>query len=234
MRLTGLIVVLLLMSGCARATVSEPESTSAGPLTSITSTAPSSSARTTAPSTTKPAGVPADGAPISEVISWIEAGRPADAAGYHVATRDGTTTGLGEDVAFRVPGTDRRATVCMTDRARRSDALSCLVDLAKPPAAPTEIYGQWKGGWVDFDGETVQVGSAHGDPGPFHNGDGPDLATGSTLSFGDFRCRAQGSEVFCVNYAHRTAVRLSTAGIATFGCLHPVPQAEGAGERFSC
>jgi hypothetical protein len=34
------------------------------------------------------------------------------------------------------------------------------------------------GGWVDFDGSSVQVGSIHGDPGRFTAGEGPSLAFG--------------------------------------------------------
>ncbi|EUA42258.1 lipoLppI domain protein [Mycobacterium xenopi 4042] len=40
--------------------------------------------------------------------------------------------------------------------------------------------------------------------------------------------------MFCVNYAHRSAVRLAAAGIEPFGCLQPVPPPEGVGEKFSC
>lgn len=102
------------------------------------------------------------------------------------------------------------------------------------PPRPAAVYGEWLSGWVDFDGTSVQVGSAHGDPGPFINGDGPELPSGKSLAFGDFRCRTDQIGVFCVNYAHRSAVRFAAAGIEPFGCLQPVPPPEGVGEKFSC
>lgn len=236
MRLTVLIAVSLLIAGCSHATVTEPEQTPATGATTSTSVAPSAATRPPAPTSSRAAAaaVPADGAPIAEVITWIEAGRHADAAGYHSATHDGETTDLGDDIAFSVPGESRRTTICMTDSDRQAGALACLVDLVKPPARPEAVYGQWKGGWVDFNGSTLQVGSAHGDPGPFRAGQGPELSAGLTLSFGDFRCRAEGAALFCVNYAHRAAVRFSPAGIGTFGCLHPVPPPEGVGQLFGC
>ncbi|BCI87928.1 hypothetical protein NIIDMKKI_31340 [Mycobacterium kansasii] len=46
------------------------------------------------------------------------------------------------------------------------------------PPAPATAYGEWKGGWVDFDGVKLQVGASRGDPGPFVNGNGPELAEG--------------------------------------------------------
>ena len=97
----------------------------------------------------------------------------------------------------------------MTDSKHTGGALACLVDLTNPPPRPDTAYGEWKGGWVDFDGTNLQVGSARGDPGPFLNGNGPELANGDSLSFGDYRCRADQAGLFCVNYAHQSAVRFS-------------------------
>lgn len=229
MRLTGLIAVLLLVAGCSRATVDESEPGPTGPSERSTSSAPSSSTPT--PSSSK---APAEGAPIADVIAWIEAGRPLDAAGYHSATRDGVSTDLINEVAFTVSAEPRGATRCMTDSDAADSVLACVVDLVNPPPQPEEIYGQWKGGWVDYAGNTLRVGSAHGDPGRFVHGDGAELPDGSALSFGDYRCRADRAGLFCVNYAHRSAVRLRPEGIATFGCLHPVPPPADAGKLFSC
>ena len=133
-----------------------------------------------------PAAVPAPGAPIADVIRWIEAGTPADPGAYHSATREGATTQLGDDIAFTTPS---GKTNCMTD-SRVGGALACLVDLANPPPQPADVYGQWKGGWVDFAGPTLEIGSVHGDPGRFTNGTGPQLPYGQALAFGDYRCRA--------------------------------------------
>ena len=139
----------------------------------------------------------------ADVIAWVEKGTPADAATHHSASRDGETTDLGEDVAFTGPsGTPN----CMTD-ARADGALACLVDLADPPPQPDDVYGQWKGGWVDFSGPSVEIGSPHGDPGRFSRGTGAELPAGETLAFGDYRCRADPAGVYCVNYAHQSAVR---------------------------
>ena len=89
-------------------------------------------------------------------------------------------------------------------------------------------------GWIDFDGTNLHIGSARGDPGPFVNGNGLELASGDTLSYDDYRCRADQVGLFCVNYAHQSAVRFSTAGLEQFGCLRSVPPPDGVGIAFSC
>ncbi len=234
MRLTGLIAVLLLIAGCSRATVQESEPSASAPSSTIStsSTTPSASGKPTPSS--QPASAPAKGAPIADVIAWVEAGRPADIAGYHKATRDGEITDLVDEVAFTVPSGSRRATKCMTDKDSADSALACVVDLVSPPPQPADIYGEWKGGWVDFAGNSLRIGSAHGDPGRFVHGDGSELPDGAALSFGDYRCRADHTGLYCVNYAHRSAVLLRPEGIETFGCLHPVPAPADAGKLFSC
>ena len=168
---------------------------------------------------------------MSDVIVWIEAGHPADPGRYHTATREGASTSLGNDIAFTAQASK---VACMTDSKHAAGALACLVTLTKPPPRPETAYGEWKGGWVDFDGTNLQVGSARGDPGPFINGNGPELANGDSVSFGDYRCRADESGLYCVNYAHQSAARFSTAGIEPFGCLRSVPPPDGVGVAFSC
>ncbi len=189
------------------------------------------------------AGRPAAGAQISDVIAWIEAGHPADPARYHSATRDGVTTQLGNDIAFSSasgpsgpagPQGSGRPVDCMTDSKHTGGALACLVDLTNPPPRPATAYGAWQGGWVDFDGSKLQIGSSHADPGPFLSGHGPALADGDSLSFGDYRCRADQAGVICVNYAHQSAARFSNAGIEPFGCLRSVPPPDGVGIAFGC
>ena len=105
--------------------------------------------------------MPGAGAPISDVVAWIEAGHPADPGRYHTATRDGVATQLGDDIAFAATG---GAASCMTDSKHTGGALACLVKLTSPPPRPETAYGDWKGGWVDFDGRNLQVGSARADP----------------------------------------------------------------------
>ncbi|HZU49974.1 MAG TPA: hypothetical protein VFA16_22380 [Mycobacterium sp.] len=227
MRIAVLLAALLLVAGCSSVGNRAGQTTTSTPNTTRSATA-------VAPSTNKPpipAAAPQAGAPISDVIAWIEASRPADPTHYHTATRDGVTTDLGQDIAFTASGAKVR---CMTDAKHTAATLSCLVRLTNPPPRPAAVYGGWRGGWADFDGTSLQVGSARADPGPFTNGDGAELASGESLEFGDFRCRSDQNDVFCVNYAHRSAVRFAAAGIEPFGCLQPVPPPEGIGQKFSC
>lgn len=174
---------------------------------------------------------PRAGAPIAEVIGWIEAGSPVDVGAYRTATRDGQARQLGEDVAFTTPAGS--SINCMTD-TRSAGALACLVDLTEAPPQPAEVYGEWVGGWVDFAGQTLEIGSVHGDPGRFTRGTGPVLPQGRTLSFGDYRCRAESAAAVCVNYAHQSAARFSAEAIEPFGCLRRVTPPADVGVKFSC
>jgi hypothetical protein len=232
MRIAALVAIPLLIAGCSHAGNTHSEQTQT--TTQTPGTSPTSAI---APSGSKPQGpstAPAAGAAISDVIAWIEAGHPADPARYHNVTRDGVSTPLGDDIAFTAPSGSGRPVACMTDSKHTGSAMVCLVALTNPPPRPETAYGEWKGGWVNFDGTNLQVGSARADPGPFVNGDGPELASGDSLSFGDYRCRADQAGLFCVNYAHQSAVRFSAAGIQQFGCLRSAPPPDGVGIAFSC
>jgi hypothetical protein len=229
MRIAALVAVPLLVAGCSHfgGNSGQPQTTTQpSPGTSATTSAGPSGSKPSAPAT-----APGSGAAISDVIAWIEAAHPADPGRYHSATREGATTPLGSDIALT---TQAGKVSCMTDSKHTGGALSCLVDLTNPPPRPDTAYGEWKGGWVDFDGTNLQVGSARADPGPFINGNGPELANADSLSFGDFRCRADQAGLFCVNYAHQSAVRFATAGIQPFGCLKSVPPPDGVGTAFGC
>lgn len=230
MRIAVLVAVPFLVGGLVAACSTAGNSHSGQ--TSTTTPAPATT--TTGPSGSKPPAAstaPAAGAAISDVIAWIEAGHPADPGRYHTATREGATASLGNDIAFTAQASK---VACMTDSKHAAGALACLVTLTKPPPRPETAYGEWKGGWVDFDGTNLQVGSTRGDPGPFINGNGPELANGDSVSFGDYRCRADESGLYCVNYAHQSAARFSTAAIEPFGCLRSVPPPDGVGVAFSC
>ncbi|PRC51360.1 hypothetical protein C6A85_64515, partial [Mycobacterium sp. ITM-2017-0098] len=86
------------------------------------------------------------------------------------------TTRLGESFAFVAPsGPPHATTQCVTGA---QDALTCLLDLTSPPPGPGVAEGMWKPGWVDFSGTDLSVGSLRGDPGPFLNGTGTELAAG--------------------------------------------------------
>ena len=229
MRIAALVAVSLLVAGCSHTVggnSGQPQTTSQTSVGTSATTAGPSGSKAPAPSI-----APAAGAAISDVIAWIEAAHPADPARYHNVTRDGVTTPLGDDIAFTAQA---GKVACMTDAKHSGTAPVCLVNLTNPPPQPATAYGEWKGGWVDFDGKNLQVGSARADPGPFINGSGPELASGDSLSFGDYRCRADQAALFCVNYAHQSAARFATAGIEPFGCLRSVPPPDGVGTAFSC
>jgi hypothetical protein len=228
MRIAVLIAASVLVGGCSAGVGGDAEQTEPSVAAPTgTTTAP----RTITSTPTAPAEPPEAGADVAEAITFIESGSPADASHFHAATRDGAATQLGDDVAFTTPS---GKTQCMTDSRNFGGALACLVDLTIPPLQPADVYGQWKGGWVDFAGPSVEVGSAHGDPGRFGNGTGPQLPYGQALAFGDYRCRSDPAGLYCVNYAHQSAVRFSDAGIVAFGCLQKVTPPAGIGEKYSC
>lgn len=231
MRMVVAVAASVLVAGCSGA--GEEQSDGAGS-TASTAPSPSSTAVSTPRTTTaspSPTGPPPADAPVAAVIAWVQSGTQADLAGFHTATRDGTTTELGDDVAFVTPS-DK--TQCRTDATMTGGALACLVELTDPPAQPAEVAGQWIGNWVDFDGATAQVGSVHGDPGPFTVGTGPELPYGSALKFGDYQCRTDPVALFCVNFARQTAVQMSDAGVVPFGCLEQVTPPADAGLRYEC
>jgi hypothetical protein len=205
MRIAVLVAVPFLVGGLVAA-CSTASNSHSGQTQTTQTTPPASVTTTTGPSGSKPPAAstaPAAGAAISDVIAWIEAGHPADPGRYHTATREGATASLGADIAFTAQASK---VACMTDSKHTAGALACLVTLTNPPPRPETAYGEWKGGWVDFDGTNLQVGSARGDQ----------------------------SGVFCVNYAHQSAARFGTAGIEPFGCLRSVPPPDGVGVAFSC
>ncbi|MBE1548636.1 hypothetical protein GGC64_002660 [Mycobacterium sp. OAS707] len=227
MRIAALIAASVLVAGCSHTVAGEQSTPSLTVPPSTTHAAPS----TTSPTSTTAAKAPGAGAPMRDVIAWVEAGGAADATQFHSATRDGATTDLGDDVAFVTPS---GKTNCMTDAKYSQGALACLVDLTNPPPRPDDAYGQWKGGWVDYDGMSVQIGSVHGDPGRFTAGSGPELPYGQSLAFGDYRCRSDQAGLVCVNYAHQSAARFSDAGVQVFGCLQPATAPPQIGQMFSC
>ena len=227
MRIAVLIAASLLVAGCSQQPAGRPGATQLTPIT------PSHSATPTSPKTSAtssvPAAAPGAAASPAEAIAWVEAAPPVDGKDFRVALRNGVSTPIGDDVAFTTPS----GISCMTDARHGSPALACLVDLIAPPAQPPDVYGVWKGGWVDFDGASVQVGSAHGDPGRFSAGQGAPLPLGGSLAFGDFRCRADTTALVCANYTRKKAVRYSDDGVDALGCTRQTPPA-GIGIQFAC
>jgi hypothetical protein len=234
MRIILPIAALLLLGGCSGA-----DSDQAGQTSTVSSSPPTASSsgpsKTTATSSF-PAKPPADGAPIAAVISWVDAGQPADLAGFHTATRDSETTQLKDGVAFTTPS---GRTTCMTGMTSVDKGqLACLAQLSDGPAKPADAGpdGEWISGWVDYPGDTLTVGGMHGDPGQFSYGKGPQLPYGQRLKFGDYQCRVDQTGLFCVNYAHQSGARISDAGVVPFGCLREVdaPAGELVGRKFAC
>lgn len=232
MQIPGLLAAAVLVSaalaGCSAGAHDPGETSEQATSTSSSASRTTPSPRTTA--TAAPTAAPAAGAAMTDVIRWIEAGPPADPGTFHSATLDGTSTALGDGIAFVTAGDEAN---CVTN-PYAGGALACLVKLTNPPPRPPDFPSAWKNNWVDFDGNTAQVGSPHGDPGPFINGSGAELARGQSLAFGDYRCRADATGLFCVNYAHQSAVRMSPAGIEPFGCLQKATPPPDIGIEFSC
>lgn len=224
-RWAALLAALVLVAGCSETVGGQPQPSKLTPLPS-----PPSKSSATSSSAPVPTAAPAPGAPIGDVTAWIAAGKPADTAGFHTATRDGTKTDLGDDIAFTTPSGKTRCATLM----RYTPALMCLVELKSPPPKPEGLEIHWAGGWVDFDGQSLSVGSPHGDPGPFTSGDGPQLPYGKSLKFGEYQCRSDQVGLYCTTEAHESAALYSDAGIEPFGCLKSVPPPEDVGLQFSC
>ncbi|MEZ0342189.1 hypothetical protein ACAG25_19670 [Mycobacterium sp. pV006] len=228
MRIAVVAALAALTAACSQSVGGQAELSvppSSSPQPSASTAAPTSS-----PSAPTPSALPQENAPIGAVIDWVEDAAPADPAGFGVAFRDGVTTRLDGEIAFTASaGAPLTTTQCIT-----SGELMCLVELDDPPPRPQGAEGAWKPGWVTFSGTSVQVGSLRGDPGPFGSGSGPELADGQSLAFGDSRCRADAEALICVNYAHRSAVRISTAGVTPYGCLQPAPTPPDAAALFEC
>lgn len=128
MRIAALVAVPLLVAGCAH----DVDSDSGRSQTSTPAT-PSSSVSSSTSKLPTASKVPSAGAPISEVIAWIEAGHAADPARYHSVTREDVTTELGDDIAFSAQG---GKVSCLTDTKHTGDAMACLVSLTNPSPPP--------------------------------------------------------------------------------------------------
>ncbi|MGV0534046.1 hypothetical protein ABVK26_09065 [Mycobacterium kansasii] len=119
MRIAMLVAVPLLVAGCSHDIDGRPGLSPTSTPTSIaTSSAPSASGKPPAGSAASSA--PAAGAPISAVIAWIEAGRPADPTRYHSVSRDDVTAELGDDIAFTAQSGKAS---CLTDSKHTGSAL---------------------------------------------------------------------------------------------------------------
>jgi len=221
-----LLLALLVLAGCSHTTGGQSRPTGAP-----TPAPPAAPPATPPPGAAAAPTPPGPGTPVADVIAWIQAGEPTDAGRFHVATREGVTTQLGDDVAFVTPS---GKTTCMTDSKHAGGALACLVKLDNPPPRPADAQTEWIGGWVDFDGSSITVGGLHGDPGRFTAGDGPQLPYGSSLKFGDYQCRSDAAGLYCVDYAHQSAARFSAAGIVAFGCARQATPPPDIGEKFVC
>ncbi|MEV0297764.1 hypothetical protein [Nocardia sp. NPDC050710] len=224
MRIAALVALVLLAAACSATDHSSHQTPS------------SSGAATTAPSTAAAArSAPASGAPIKEVVAWVDAGTRVDPSKYGTAsTQDGASTTLeGGDLAFTSPSGKIK---CMTDHHSGRTVLVCLVDLKNPPAEPEGQQGNWIGGWVEYARQTLTVGGLHGDPGPFVRGFGAELPYGSRISWQGNRCRMDSTGLLCVDADAGSGFRISDSGVVPFGCLRErdVPSGVNVGEYFDC
>ena len=230
MRIAVLVAASALVAGCSSTVDGNQTSSSALTTPPPPTTSSTTSNAPTSTPTSSAAAAPAAGAAIAEVIRWIEAGAPANPGDYQSVTLDGVTSPKDDGVAFTTEDTEAN---CLTN-TYADGALACLVKLANPPPRPPDFPSAWKNNWVDFTGTTVDVGSPHGDPGPFIQGSGRELPAGESLAFGDYRCRADPAGLFCVDYAHQTAVKLASGGVEGFGCLRKTTPPPEIGLRLSC
>jgi hypothetical protein len=188
-------------------------------------------------STPRAAGAqPAAGAPVSEVIAWIAAGEAADPSGFQTVTDGYHTTQIAPDASFVTPaptGSDHTSCITNSKYDATRGRLTCTVNFTNPPTPPPGVE-QFRGRWVVYDGLSVQVGSQHGDAGVFGQGVGPELSYGKSLKFGDYQCRVEQAGVYCANIPHQTAVKLSEAGVETFGCLASVTPPPNIGLEWRC
>ncbi|RJO79800.1 hypothetical protein D5S18_00505 [Nocardia panacis] len=209
MRIAALAAILLLATGCAASKdQTPPQAVNAAPAAPETvSAAPSK------------AGPPASGASMKTFIGWVEAGSSVATAKYGIAIReeDGTSTQLRNgDLSFVSPTGKIK---CLTNFQDGQSGLICRVDLKDPPPRPDGGIGNWVGGWVDFGGSDLNVGSFHGDPGAFLRGSGPELPYGSRITVHDFSCRMDTTGMYCLAPDGNAGVKMSDAGIVAFGCL---------------
>lgn len=241
MRLAVISALVLLTVGCSTGTGGHPvyATSTAGAGTtiaesSIPTDAPgitSSTTATTVP-TVEPPAAPRPGSPLPAVIAWVDAGRPVDTTPYHVGHSPDGTTDLRRDIAFSSPS---GKITCVTDEQDSFEGLTCTVDLVNPPPRPQENEGNWIGGWVEYTGVRVGIGSFHGDPGPFIRGKGDALPYGSVIGYRDYRCRMDVDGLTCVNPSTKSGVLMSSAGVVGFGCLHETSAAgDYSGRLFRC
>lgn len=228
-RVWSVLALIFLVGGCA------PHHEQAPPTPSSTSTPPRASTTTPSTATTSRAPAPGPRASVESVTRWIEAGDPVDAEMFRTVDQDGTPGQLSEgEVAFRAPGElgPRVIGGCIT-AVEYKVPLSCLPGLRNAPPRPPDLPGQWIAGWVSFDGASVAVGSRHGDPGPFTAGVGLPLEYGKRLKFGDYQCRSDQKGLYCVNYPHRSAIRMGEE-LQVYGCTKRSTPPRGIGVQYDC
>lgn len=234
-RVWSVLCLIFLVTGCVAHTQQESPTSSTPP--SVSAPSKASTTTTAIPPTATTSRTPAPGphASVESVTRWIEAGDPVDAEGFRTVDQDGVPAQLSQrEVAFRAPGDlgPRVIGGCIT-AFKYKVPLSCLPGIRNAPPRPPDLPGQWIAGWVSFDGATVTVGSRHGDPGPFSEGVGLPLEYGKRLKFGDYQCRSDQKGLYCVNYPHRSAIRMSEE-LEVYGCTKRAAPPRGIGVQYDC
>ena len=232
MRIAVLTAALLVVAGCSSAPTSQPSLTPIAPKTTTGSApSPSETVSKTPVTSAIPAAVPSGATPIESVMSWVEAGTAADASDFHTAIRDGVTTQLGDDVAFVTPS---GTTKCMTDRQSRTGRWRAWwISTTRRRSRRMSTASGTAAGWTSTAPRWTS-GRRTAIPGRFGAGDGAELPYGSSLRFGDYQCRADPAGLFCVNYAHQSAVKFADSGVEPLGCLRMVSPPPDIGLKFSC
>lgn len=224
--------ILVLLAGCMSPTTHHREQSSSATET-VNATPPPTAA---APPVNASGPAPGPKAQPAAVLTWIEAAQLVDTANFNTVELDGTTTDLGVgEVAFRLPATVpyRTLTGCVSYHWT-TQQFSCLGGVRNAPPQPPGMHGEWIPSWVDFDGKTVDIGSLHGDPGPFNNSNGRPLEYGTRIKFGDYQCRSDPAGMYCANYPHHSAIQLWGTSFIAFGCNKDLTAPHGVGERFTC
>ena len=175
MRIAGVIAVSALVAACSQSVGGEAE-----PSRPAAGTAADQRRRRRPSRPAEPPGAPAPGASIDEVIAWIEAGHPPTRAAFTSPSRDGVDHSARR--RHRVHRPVRVAARHHPVHHRPAGRADVPARAHAPAPAPGAGRGHVEAG-LDrlFRDRPCQSASLRGDPGPFVNGPGTELAAGQSL-----------------------------------------------------